>query len=196
MLFALVANYEINPAASAGAGDGAGTGESAEGTGGSGDGEKKHKKKKKVRRRVEPLPEFAALAQAELAKLQTAFDNANSSYKGESCLSVAIVQRSQANDGAALVKFFKEDPELPADELFTNIHTFVQARDLSDMLYITTPAVQVFESTLKAMIDKKKKEKDAKRREKEKERIMRRAARRKEAIENGEPNDSLLTSLS
>lgn len=45
--------------------------------------EKAKKKRKRIRRRVEPLPEFASLAQTELAKLEQTFTEAQTSYKGE-----------------------------------------------------------------------------------------------------------------
>lgn len=40
-------------------------------------------KKKKVRRRVEPLPEFASTAQTELSKLEASFNSTHDSYNGE-----------------------------------------------------------------------------------------------------------------
>lgn len=78
----------------------------ADGTGNGGggqDGDKKQhsgggggKRKKKIRRRVEPLPEFASVAQTELGKLQAAFDQAQADYKGErtrSCTYITVCAR-------------------------------------------------------------------------------------------------------
>lgn len=107
--------------------------------------------KRKVRRRVEPLPVFAALAQARIQRLTEAFDTATQMYKD-------------------LLKFFKEDPELGASDLFGNIHLFLET----------------FDKTIKGMIEKKRKERDARRRHEEMEATKRRAQRRKEAIERGE----------
>lgn len=42
----------------------------------------KKKKKKKIRRRVEPLPEFASSAQEELVKLESDFEAAQKAYQG------------------------------------------------------------------------------------------------------------------
>jgi hypothetical protein len=61
-----------------GGGDGAPPPAAADGGGGG-----SKKARRRVRRRVEPLPAFAALAQAELGRLQAAFDGAQADYKGE-----------------------------------------------------------------------------------------------------------------
>ena len=71
--------------------------------------QQQQKRRKKVRRRVEPLPDFAAIAQGELGKLQSAFDAAQVDFK-------------------SLLRFFKEDADMPADELFGTIHSFLQVR--------------------------------------------------------------------
>lgn len=65
---------------SAGGGDGAPPPTAAAPDGGGSSSGKKARRR--VRRRVEPLPAFAALAQAELGRLQAAFDGAQADYKG------------------------------------------------------------------------------------------------------------------
>jgi len=101
-------------------------------------------KRKKVRRRVEPLPEFTALAQTELSKLEQAFSDAQAGYKGawersghrrSSCapcgVCACVIRLGfQCNAGAGMLKFWKEDAEMPADEMFGNLHSFIQARTL------------------------------------------------------------------
>lgn len=103
-------NTNASPAA-AGGGGGGGGGDGADGGTGTpadgGESGKAKKTKKRIRRRVEPLPAFASLAQTELGGLQTEFDAAQGQYKD-------------------LVRFFKEDGEMGADELFGNIHLFIQ----------------------------------------------------------------------
>lgn len=69
-----------------GAPAGAASGDGSSGGGGDDrrdDDAKPRHKRKKVRRRVEPLPEFTALAQTELSKLEQAFSDAQAGYKGE-----------------------------------------------------------------------------------------------------------------
>lgn len=142
-------------AAGAEAANGDGGGNDADG-GGSGGHHHSGKKKKKIRRRVEPLPDFAAVAQTELGKLQGAFDAAQADYKGTCARPPRLPPRTAGPDGthhfyatfnnpqfcsslstaplppipllAALVKWFKEDADLPADELFGTIHLFLQVR--------------------------------------------------------------------
>lgn len=109
----------------------------AEGEGGAPGGgtpaKKKHKRKvKKVKRRVEPLPVFVSLAQGELARLTGEFDTVVAGYKD-------------------LVKWFKEDPELSADDMFGSLRMFIQT----------------WETQLKLLADRKRKEKEAKKRAKE-----------------------------
>lgn len=84
------------------------SGEGGDGGEGEGAGDPtERKKKKRIRRRVEPLPEFAALAQGELSRLEGAFTAAQDGYKG-------------------MLKYWKEDTEMPADELFGHLHAFVE----------------------------------------------------------------------
>ena len=69
-----------------------------------GDAPVEKKKRKLVRRRVEPLPQFASAAQESLGQLQTKFDEAQALYKGECMLATSPIHTSSIENKA--VQFY------------------------------------------------------------------------------------------
>lgn len=135
-----------------------------EDTSGSPNKTKKPKKKyKKVKRRVEPLPHFASLAQEELTTLQSEFEAADSGF--------AFLRNV----------WFHEDQECGPDDMMGNIHLFLQTFD--NMLK------SIIERRKKAK-DAKRRAKEMKKRQKALEKAKKKAANRRRAKDSDSDDDS------